>query len=131
MTLYVIGYFVLGTIAEICSLRILSGYIEIINTLSYLMFTFLTGVFIGRSWGDECFEKLQWHLRSRTLPADETVNGALMALVAMMFITPGVITDIFALLILIPVIRPLFKKAIVSMVKSRIAQGQPYFFFKD
>ena len=131
MTSAMIGYFVLGSIAEICSLRILSDYISILNTLSLLMFTFIVGIFMGRSWGEEYFEKLQWHLRSRTLPADETVNGTLMALGSMMLVTPGVITDIVALLIFIPVIRPLFKKMLVGMVKNRIAQGKPYFFIKD
>lgn len=131
MTSYVIGFFTLGVMAEIYSLQLLSSYISFLNTISLLMFVFLSGIFLGRSFGDECFEKLQWHLRSRTMPADDTVNGALMALTSMMLITPGAISDILALLILIPPGRKLFKASVLSLVKSRIAEGKPYFFFKD
>ena len=131
MTSYVIGFFTLGVMAEIYSLQLLSSYISFLNTISLLMFIFLSGIFLGRSFGDECFEKLQWHLRSRTLPADDTMDGALMAITSMLLITPGVITDILALLILIPPSRKLFKASVLSLVKSRIAEGKPYFFFKD
>jgi UPF0716 protein FxsA len=131
MTSYVVGFFTLGVMAEIYSLQLLSSYISFLNTISLLMFVFLSGIFLGRSFGDECFEKLQWHLRSRTLPADDTMDGALMAITSMLLITPGVITDILALLILIPPSRKLFKASVLSLVKSRIAEGKPYFFFKD
>lgn len=131
MTSYVIGIFTLGAMAEIYSLRLFSDYIGILNTISFLMFVFLSGIFLGRSFGEEYFEKLQWHLRSRTLPADDVVNGALMAVASMMLITPGIITDVVAMLICIPFSRKLFKKSVVSLVQARIAEGRPYFFFKD
>ncbi len=131
MTSYVIGFFTLGVMAEIYSLQLLGSYISTLNTVSLLMFVFLCGIFLGRSFGDECFEKLQWHLRSRTLPADDTVNGVLMAISSMLLITPGVITDFLAILILIPTSRKLFKNSVLSLVKARIAEGKPYFFFKD
>lgn len=131
MTSYVIGFFTLGVMAEIYSLQLLSGYISTLNTVSLLMFVFLCGIFLGRSFGDECFEKLQWHLRSRTLPADDTVTGVLMVLSSMLLITPGPITDFLAILILIPTTRKLFKSSVLSLVKARIAEGKPYFFFKD
>lgn len=131
MTSYVIGFFTLGVMAEIYSLQLLSSYISTLNTVSLLMFVFLCGIFLGRSFGDECFEKLQWHLRSRTLPADDTVNGVLMALSSMLLITPGPLTDLLAILILIPTSRKLFKNSVLSLVKARIAEGKPYFFFKD
>lgn len=131
MISYVIGIFALVGMAEVYSLRVLSEYISTVNTITYIMFTFIAGIFLGRSFGDECFDKLVWHLRSRTMPVDETVNGVVMAMAAMMLIMPGVVTDFFALFIVIPLTRPLFKGMVVRLLKSRIDQGKSYFFLKD
>ena len=80
MSLAVVLFFAIGTLGEVYLLTVVSGYISIINTLSLIMFTFLVGNIIGRSWGKEYFEKMQWHLRSRSVPADEVLNGSVMAL---------------------------------------------------
>ena len=100
MSLVVILFFAIGTLSELYLLTIVSGYISIINTLSLIMFTFLVGNIIGRSWGKEYFEKMQWHLKSRTIPGDEVLNGSVMALSGMFLVTPGVITDLLGILIL-------------------------------
>ena len=93
MSLGVILFFAVGTFAEMYLLTIVSTSISVINTLSLIMFTFLIGNIINRSWGKEYFDKMQWHLRSRSIPGDDVLNGSVMALSGMMLITPGVITS--------------------------------------
>lgn len=89
------------------------------------------GNVVGRSWGKECFEKMQWHLRSRTVPGDEVLNGSVMALSGMFLVTPGVITDLIGVFILIPMTRGVFKNIAESLVKKKITNGELYYFFKD
>lgn len=131
MSLAVVLFFAVGTFCEIYLLTVVSTYISIINTLSLIMFTFLVGNIIGRSWGKEYFEKMQWHLRSRSVPGDEVLNGSVMALSGMFLITPGVITDLIGVLILFPVTRSIFKNITESIVKRKITSGELYYFFKD
>ena len=131
MSLPIVSFFAFGTFAEIYFLKIVSDYISIINTLSLIMFTFLVGNIIGRSWGKEFFEKMQWHLRSRSIPDDEVLNGSVMALSGMFLVTPGVITDLIGVLILLPMTRGIFKSITESLVKRKIANGELYYFFKD
>ena len=131
MTLAVVLFFAVGTFIEIYFLKIVSDYISILNTVSLIMFTFLVGNIIGRSWGKEFFEKMQWHLRSRSLPGDDVLNGSMMALSGMFLVTPGVVTDIIAVFILIPLTRGIFKEIAVNMVRKKIARGELYYFFKD
>ena len=95
------------------------------------MLTFLIGIVVSRSYGNECFERIQWSLKSREAPADDVLNGALMSLCSMLLITPGVMTDMIALLIMIPATRGLFKHMTLNFTKKRIQSGQTYFFFKD
>ena len=131
MTLRVILFFAVGTLCEVYLLTVVSGYISIINTLSLIMFTFLIGNIIGRSWGKEYFEKMQWHLRSQSVPGDEVLNGSVMALSGMFLVTPGVITDSIGVLILLPITRGIFKGFAENLVKRKISNGELYYFFKD
>ena len=131
MSLAVVLFFAVGTFVEIYLLTVVSSYISIINTLSLIMFTFLVGNIIGRSWGKEYFDKMQWHLRSRSVPGDDVLNGSVMALSGMFLITPGVITDLIGVLIILPLTRGIFKNITESLVKKKITRGELYYFFKD
>ena len=54
-----------------------------------------------------------------------------MALSGMFLVTPGVITDLIGVLILLPMTRGIFKDITGSLVKRKIANGELYYFFKD
>ena len=95
------------------------------------MLTFLIGIIISQSYGKEVFEKMQRHLKSREAPGDEALNGAVMGVAGMLLITPGAVTDIIGILIMIPLTRGMFKQIALNVTKNRIQSGQPYFFFKD
>ena len=109
----------------------MSEHISILNTINWIMLTLLVGVVVGRSWKKESFEKMQWHLKSRTLPDKDVLNGAVMAVASMFLITPGIVTDVLGLLILIPVFRGVFLDIALGLVKKKISEGQPYYFFKN
>ncbi len=123
--------FALGTALELYGLKVVSTQISVVNTLNLIMLTFLVGVVVGRSWGKHYFEKMQWHLKSRTLPNDEVLNGTVMTIASMLLITPGVITDVLGLFILIPITRGIFKEITLDLVKKKISRGELFFFFRN
>jgi len=127
----VTAFFAIGTGIELYGLKWTSESLSIINTVSLIMLTFLIGIVVSRSYGNECFERIQRSLKSREAPSDDVLNGALMSLCSMLLITPGVVTDVIAFLIMIPATRGLFKDMALNLTKKRIQSGQTYFFFKD
>ena len=131
MSLAITAFFALGTGVELYGLKFVSDSISILNTVSLVMLTFLIGIVISQSYGKEVFEKMQRHLKSREAPGDEVLNGAVMGVAGMLLITPGAVTDIIGLLIMIPITRGIFKQIASNLSKKRIESGQPYFFFKD
>jgi len=131
MFLPVTVFFALGTGIELYGLKWTSESISIINTISLVMLTFLIGIVVSRSYGNECFERIQRSLKSREAPTDDVLNDAVMSLCSMLLITPGVVTDIIAFLIMIPATRGMFKDMALNLTKKRIQSGQSYFFFKD
>ena len=131
MFLPVTAFFAIGTGIELYGLKWVSESISIINTISLVMFSFLVGIVVSRSYGNECFERIQRSLKSRESPADEVLNGAVMSLCSMLLITPGAVTDTIGLLIMIPATRGIFKNLALNLTRKRIQAGQQYFFFKD
>ena len=123
--------FAIGTGIELYGLKWTSESLSIINTVSLIMLTFLIGIVVSRSYGNECFERIQRSLKSREAPAENVVNDAVMSLASMLLITPGVVTDVIALLIMLPATRDLFKGMALNLTMKRIQAGQSYFFFKD
>ncbi len=131
MTLPITICFAVGTAVEILGLKWISDIISILNTVNLIMLTFLIGIVVGRSWGKNYFEKMQWHLKSRTLPESEVLNGAVLAIAGMFLITPGIVTDTIGFLILMPVFRGFFKDLARSFMKKKIASSQLHFFFPN
>ena len=129
--LLVAAFFALGTGIELYGLKWASESISIMNTISWVMFSFLVGIIVSRSYGDECLERIQRSLKSREAPVDDVLNGAVMSLCSMLLITPGLITDAIGLLIMIPATRGLFKGMALNFTQKKIQAGQQYFFFKD
>ena len=127
----VTAFFAIGTGIELYGLKWTSESLSIINTVSLIMMTFLIGIVVSRSYGNEYFERIQRSLKSREAPADDVLNGAVMSLCSMLLITPGVVTDMIALLIMIPSTRGLFKNMALNLTEKRIQSGYNYFFFKD
>ena len=131
MFLPVTAFFAIGTGVELYGLKLVSESISILNTISLVMFSFLVGIVVSRSYGNECFERIQRSLKSRESPTDEVLNGAVMSLCSMFLITPGVVTDTIGLLIMIPATRGVFKNIALNLTRKRIQAGQQYFFFRD
>lgn len=126
----VLGFMVMGGL-EIYSLYLTAQYLSIINTISLIMLTFLIGIVLGRSYEEEWWNKIQWHLRSREPASDEVLNGAVMVLGSKLLMTPGTITDILGLIIAFPKTRFIAKNIARNLLKSRIGAGKNYFFFQD
>ena len=131
MFLPVTAFFAIGTGVELYGLKWMSESISIINTISLVMFSFLVGIVVSRSYGNECFERIQRSLKSRESPTDEVLNGAVMSLCSMLLITPGVVTDTIGLFIMIPATRGIFKNIALNLTRQRIEKGRQYFFFRD
>lgn len=130
MQVTVLLAFAVATLVELLGLHWVSDKISILNTVSLIMLTFLVGVVVGRSWGKEYFEKMQWNLKSRTPPEKGVVNGAVMAVASLLLMTPGIVTDAIGLLILIPPTRIPFLKIASSLARGKVSRGEMYYFFK-
>jgi len=131
MSLIVTATFAIGTAVEMGVLIFLSKSIDTITLINEIMLTFLVGIVVGRSYGKEFFEKMQWHLKSKTMPAKDILNGAVMTIASMLLITPGIVTDIAGLLIITPLTRGIFIDMAANFTRKRSSSGESFYFFKS
>jgi UPF0716 protein FxsA len=120
---------IVTTVVEIFSLTWLGTQISVLNTISFTMFTLLLGVINGRSYGEEWYEKMQWHLKSGTLPSDDVVNGAVMNVGSKLLLMPGLVTDVLGLLIVFPKTRFIPKSIALNLFKKKLSRREQWFFF--
>ncbi|SFL41829.1 UPF0716 protein FxsA [Desulfomicrobium norvegicum] len=102
--------FVLVPVAEIYVLVTVGGSIGAFPTIALVILTALAGAHLARMQGLSTMMRIRENLDQGFMPAEELLDGVLIFLAGMVLLTPGFLTDIAGLLILLPATRNLFKK---------------------
>ena len=84
----------------------------------------LIGAQVARLAGLHVIAQSQKAIATGTLPSASVLNGALLLLAAVLLITPGVITDVLAIVLLIPWSRRLVGESVVARIERAVAEGQ-------
>ncbi|MDY0225780.1 UPF0716 protein FxsA [Desulfomicrobium apsheronum] len=102
--------FVLVPVAEIYVLVTVGSSIGAFPTVALVILTALAGAHLARMQGLSTMMRIRENLDQGFMPAEELLDGVLIFLAGMVLLTPGFLTDIAGLLILLPATRNLFKK---------------------
>jgi UPF0716 protein FxsA len=101
--------FTLIPFAEIYLLIKIGSYIGAFNTVVIVILTGFLGALLARYQGLQTILKVRESLNRGQIPASEMLDALLIFLAGVVLITPGFLTDIAGLIILIPRTRSLFK----------------------
>ncbi|HMB31326.1 MAG TPA: FxsA family protein [Desulfohalobiaceae bacterium] len=107
--------FTLIPIAEIYLLIKLGGAIGAINTILVVIVTALAGAYLARLEGLKTMMQIRGHLEQGLMPTEEMFDALLIFIAGIVLMTPGFLTDIAGLLVLIPGSR----RHIKSWIKSK------------
>ena len=102
--------FALVPVAEIYVLVSVGGVIGVLPTIALVLLTALAGAHLARLQGVAVMMRIRDNLAQGFMPAEELLDGLLIFLAGMTLLTPGFLTDICGLLILLPVTRNVFKR---------------------
>jgi UPF0716 protein FxsA len=105
--------FLLFTVVPLLELYILikiGGYIGAFPTVGLVVLTALLGFVLARFEGLRKLEQIKRSLSLGIVPAEEMLDGVLIFVGGVLLIIPGVLTDLFALILLIPYTRTIFKR---------------------
>jgi UPF0716 protein FxsA len=121
MALLLILIFIVLPIAELYVIIKVGGAIGVLPTIALLIADSLLGVALLRSQGRAAWRRFNEALAAGRVPAREVFDGTMIILGGAFLLTPGFITDVIGLLLLIPPTRAIFRGLVVRMAGRRAA----------
>jgi len=102
--------FTIVPLAELYILIKIGGYIGGFNTILLVLMTAMLGASLARLQGLRTLQQIQLSLSQGQIPAEEMIDAVLILMGGLLLLTPGVLTDVFALVLLFPCTRAYFKR---------------------
>lgn len=95
--------------------------IGIVATVALLFLTGVVGAMLLRSQGRTAWRRFNLALAEGRIPARETFEGTMIILGGALLLTPGFVTDVVGLALLVPPTRALVRRGLGVMASRRIA----------
>lgn len=111
------------TIVPLIELVLLLTLVDLTGFTASLAFVIGTGLFgawLLRRQGLKTLRGLREELRGGRLPPNELLDGVLILIAGLFMLTPGVLTDLIGIALLIPQSRTVFRRWLVSYFSSRL-----------
>jgi UPF0716 protein FxsA len=105
--------FIVLPIAELYVIFKVGDSIGWAPTLAILVADSLLGAWLLRSQGRSVWQRFQTTMQAGRIPHREVLDGVLVIFGGAFLITPGFITDIFGIVLLLPPTRSLFRRFLV------------------
>jgi UPF0716 protein FxsA len=112
--------FVIVPLAEIYAVIRVGQWIGAWWTLGLLVADSLVGAWLVKQEGRRAWRALVRKLERAGVPGRELADGALVLIGGTLLLTPGFITDVLGFALVLPVTRPLFRRALTGYAASRV-----------
>jgi len=94
-----------------------------LNTILLVILTGFLGAWLARLEGINTMMRLRTNLNQGLMPAEELIDAVIIFAAGVVLITPGLITDVFGLLLLWPLTRNKFKRLLRKKFDDMHLQG--------
>jgi UPF0716 protein FxsA len=111
--------FLVVPIAELYVIVQVAGSIGIPETIVLLIAISVLGAWLAKVAGVSVLYRLQRTVRAGRVPSSEIVDGALVLLAGALMITPGFLSDLLAIFLLLPPSRALVRGAVLRRIRAR------------
>ena len=112
--------FTVVPLLELWLLVQLSGEFGFWTTIAMVLGTGMVGAALARWQGWQAVERIRTEMREGMLPAEAIGDGVLIFAAGLLLITPGVLTDVLGLSLLIPPLRKLVMKGLRYWFTTRV-----------
>jgi UPF0716 protein FxsA len=106
--------------AEIYVLLRVGHVIGVFNTLALLVIISVVGAWLAKREGLGVVRRMQRSMEAGRVPGAELVDGFLILLAAALMLTPGFLTDIVAIFLLLPPVRAVVRRELRRRLARRI-----------
>jgi UPF0716 protein FxsA len=96
-------------------------------TIGLLLLDSVLGAMLLRAQGRAAWRRFNLALAERRVPARETFDGAMVIVGGTLLLTPGFVTDVFGVLLLLPPTRAAIRRVLSGIARRRMAAGRAVF----
>ena len=93
-------------------------------TIALLIADSIFGSWLIRREGGRAWLALTTALESGRMPATELADGALILIGGTLMLSPGFVTDVFGILMILPFTRPIARRLLTRLVGRRLLNGR-------
>lgn len=111
--------FILVPLVELALLLYLADVSSWQFTLLLVITTGVTGTLLVRSQGWRTWARIREELAAGRVPADSLLDGVLIFVAGALLLTPGILTDLLGMSLLVPWCRNYYRRRLVAWFKSR------------
>ena len=112
--------FILVPLAELYVLIQVGQTIGVLDTLVLLLLVSVVGAWLAKREGIGVVRRMRAALNAGRVPGAELVDAFLILLAAALMLTPGFLTDIVAILLLLPPVRAVVRRQLRRIFARRI-----------
>lgn len=118
---YVVLTMILMPFIELYFLLTVGSWIGVLPTIILLVLIGFLGAYIAKIQGLNALKKLQYQLQIGEMPGETIVNGLCVLVSGLLFLFPGFISDIVAVLLLLPPFNQVLKSWIMKWIRKQLA----------
>ena len=122
MPLLLLLLFVGVPILEIYLILQVGSLIGVVPTVVLLVLESVLGAWLVKREGRRAWEALRTAVRTGSLPGRELADAALVLVGGTLLLTPGFATDVVGFFFVLPVTRPLARRALTAVIARRAAR---------
>lgn len=113
--------FLVVPIAELAVIVTVASQIGVLETIAALILISVVGAWLVKREGLAVFRRVQAQLREGRLPHKELIDGFLVMFAGALLLTPGFLTDLLAVLLLLPPTRAVVRGVVLESFRKRTA----------
>ena len=120
MFFYLFLLFIVLPIVEILILVKIGMVTSFWVPISIVIVTGVVGTALARREGWKVLERMREDVRTSQMPADSLIDAFLVLLAGILFVLPGVLTDVVGIVLLFPPSRQLVKRGVAAWFKRNV-----------
>ena len=124
MPLLLVALFIIVPLVELYVILQVGQEIGALPTIAILVVDSILGAWLLRHQGRTVWNRFRAQLEAGRPPAREVADGALIIFGGALLLTPGFVTDLFGLFLLIPPTRAIVRRVLVRRVSFGLVSGR-------
>ena len=116
--LKLLALFILVPLAELWLLLLLARHTSVLTTLLVVIATGVAGTLLVKAQGWRTMRRVAEELRQGRLPTDALLDAAMIFCAGVLLLTPGLLTDVLGISLLIPYCRRRYRRAAMTWIRT-------------